>query len=220
MIYDFEKKFLFVHIPRTAGMSISHAMAERIPSVVIDSFERRHYYAYQIFREFEEFRKEWDFLYKFAIIRNPWEIIVSDYNLTMRDVSQMTESTAAYTLGKWYNRLKRAKEDPGFESFVRREYLGGSPFTFLAERGFWRTWCMSVEGADLGFVPIRFERLKEMWPVVCERIGIEPFELPVVNEVPKMNAYYTPALRDAVGEYCDWDIIKFGYSFPEHLGKP
>lgn len=217
MIYDLTKKFLFIHIPRTGGMAITHSLAERCPDAVVDTFERRHWYAARVFEEIPELRRQWDFLYRFAVMRNPWEIIASDYNLTQRDTERLTPASAAYIPHKWHKRLLRSQEDPSFEGFVQREHLGDFRPTHYA-KGFWRTWCYSYENTDMGLHVIQYENLAQEWPNVCKRIGIEPYDLPMLNNVPHTsNVSYSQELQEKLKPILAEDVHMFGYRLPDHL---
>ena len=69
----FDKKIVFAHAPRTSGTSIEHALLEG--RLVKDSM--KHLRASQLKKLVG---KEWGQYYKFTIVRNPWDRIVSMYH--------------------------------------------------------------------------------------------------------------------------------------------
>ena len=68
-----EKKIIFVHAPRTSGTSIEKSILNG--KLVPDTM--KHLRASQFKKMFNE---EWDKFYKFTIVRNPWDRIISMYH--------------------------------------------------------------------------------------------------------------------------------------------
>ncbi len=59
-------KFIFIHIPKTAGTSIAETLG--IP-------QKDHRKASEI----KQNTKDWDSYFKFVFVRNPWDWVVSDF---------------------------------------------------------------------------------------------------------------------------------------------
>jgi hypothetical protein len=68
-----EKKIIFVHAPRTSGTSIEKSILQG--KLVPDYM--KHLRASQ-FRKM--FQNDWDKFYKFTIVRNPWDRVISMYH--------------------------------------------------------------------------------------------------------------------------------------------
>jgi hypothetical protein len=242
VIYNTYKNFLFVHIPRTGGISISDALLDAFPDSIADVDENRHRYAMGC-RGVDRLGKIWDRLYKFTVIRNPWEIIESDFHLMSRDVRALHVHTKMKSNDRWYRKLKRVAKYKSFSEFVVREYLGRN---IVWEGGFWRTWCCDADGGDLGITVLRYEDLAEEWLEVQKKLGfrqpldqmnsanelffgpkyvdkslrqlgIEPVARPTIRIEPLFPCEWTPAIRDAVGEMCHMDLSQFGYEFNKQL---
>ena len=60
----------------------------------------------------------------------------------------------------------------------------------------------------------RFERLEEDFKKLCGKIGLN-VSLPHLNQSQHRDyrSYYTPELRDRVGEFFKRDVELFGYTF-------
>lgn len=239
MIYNMNHKFIFVHIPRSGGIAVTDTLLTHFPDSYVDIMHRRHRYAIGC-KELDRLGEIWDHMYKFAIMRNPWEIVESDFRLVMRDVATLHSHSKMELYDLWHRRLTRAKQYKSFTEYVAREFLGRD---IVWEGGFWKTWCCDREGIDLGLDIIQYDNLEEGWLRVCRRLDMPQNPLPSMNsgntinfsvkymstvlkqlgvkpvKIPKINCQlpfpciWSPAARDAIGELCCVDIEKFGYEF-------
>jgi hypothetical protein len=209
MIYDLRAGIAFIHIPRTAGVAITTALRDRLPEPAVDTVMQRHMRAVDLKLLLGD---SWERLYRFAVIRNPWEIVASDWRLT---IGSLADLRLLHLPSAWRDRLTRAERDRGFERFVREEYLGD--FCGLAAGGFWRTWCLDADGRDLAVDVWRFEDLPRRWIALCDCLELE-ISLDHLNatDVPREKTPWTTALIDAVGELCCEDCSRFGYRFAEN----
>ncbi len=116
MIYDLHHRYLFIHIPRTAGVAITRALAGVSSHCVVDLTAGRHMTAAVLKKRLAD---RWDQFRPWAVARSPWDIVLSDYRLTLRDL-QVGALQARLAPG-WRGRLERMRDEPGFEAFVHRE---------------------------------------------------------------------------------------------------
>lgn len=95
-----EKKCVFIHIPKTAGVSISNALfgdikwGHRTASFYIDYFGKKQFNSY----------------YKFTVVRNPYDRLYSAYSFLMNGGINKQDSDFLNTYLKRYS---------SFEIFVR-----------------------------------------------------------------------------------------------------
>ena len=68
-----EQKIIFIHAPRTSGTSIENELLK--DQLVPD--HQKHLRASQIK---QHLNKEWDDYFKFTIVRNPWDRVISFYH--------------------------------------------------------------------------------------------------------------------------------------------
>lgn len=216
------KKFLFIHIPKTGGNSIAsilwkysediiinhdHAVFEEIP----DYFEliNPDYPSLKKHSTLMDYRKVigdqvFKRLYKFACVRNPWERMISLY---------------FYKSGKGrFNDWSRTD----FIELAKRsrpamKYLttkgGGRLAKVLPRQQRWKR-IFGIQ-PEVDFI-IRFENLQSDFDKLCENIGISKVMLPHKNKSQRKNYvnYYDDELIEIVKELFIDDIQEFGYRFP------
>lgn len=169
MIYV-PNRFLFIHIPRTAGNAITRALGRELlrhsnPVIVtskIGTFER-HSRAIDLRSAIPEF----DSLIKYSISRPIGEIIASDYRLHRNVVVSEHDSD------DWKETVKLAVNESLGEFTERRwvPWMGGvTP---------WRHWCCDETGRELGVQRIEFSELPSRWDELCKAAGCQssiPFD--------------------------------------------
>lgn len=211
-------KKLFIWIPRTGGTSIWAAIdsketaktrtSQRIvhtrqwySNVDITTFEHQGFKSLpQAIRE--AYTPETTDV--FTVVRNPWDRLVSIYERLR--TGRIDEQRALKTMCIY---------DMTFEGYVREFVLlnlhskVNSPY----REGGWSfanpqvSWINSYLQPDAIRV-FRFEKLQE----VFDWLGLPICHHNAVSHKPYQE-YYTPELRDAVGEFYKQDIETFSYSF-------
>jgi len=208
MLLSIEKKFLFVHVPKTGGTSVARALKpwvvqppltkwnklmsrfhlQRDPAKVRLRVHGSLNDAYKALpREFA------DQLYTFAFVRNPWDRLVSEYSFVLaRDNHPRHAEVAAL---------------PDFAAYLvyeRERARGRSQSRMLA----------APEGrAPINFVG-RFENLSADFAQACAEIGVDA-ELPHLNKTKHRDFrdFYDTQSRDYVAQHWAEEIAEFGYDF-------
>lgn len=177
-------KFLFVHIPKTAGNAIQNILLKYSEDQLVvsklkhDGVERfgvESTYGTSKHTKLLEYKKVlppeiYDSLFKFTIVRNPWDRVVSRYffkkmkrefekGLTVNEIQEKPFDRKEF--------IRVINTTPTLESFLL-ENPGNGKIDFLKD-------------TDIDFF-IRFERLQEDFDEVCTRLGIEKEALPVRNQ--------------------------------------
>jgi hypothetical protein len=198
-----QKRFLFVHIPKTAGNSIQSALRDYSEDQLValrkeqDGIERfglrnQNYNIkkHSTLREYrdaiggEQFRS----LYKFTCVRNPWDRMVSYYFTPTQSPETWDRKkfrkiiSEAVSVGD-YLRLDEDEEDP-----------------------FGNVDCI-----------MRFENLADDFRAVCGTLGILPTTLPQYNRSIRehYSKYYDDELRELVRTRFAGEIERFGYTFEQ-----
>src|SRR5215831_12465012 len=192
MLISQNKRFAFVHVPKTAGTSICEALAGMNDTAI--ACKLPHPPAKRIRQELGE--KKWGELYKFAFVRNPWARLVSWYHAVREKPPR--------DLPDW----RWARELPDFAAFL----------TTTHNVPIWRNqvdWI--VDGNDEVIVDFvgRFETLQRDFASVCERLGLNA-QLRHMNATSRVNYrdfYTSDHLRLLVAEKCCRDIAAFEYQF-------
>ena len=198
---SFQKRFLFVHIPKTAGNSIQSVLRDYSEDQLValrkeqDGVERfglrNPRYKIKKHSTLAEYRAalgEGDFgnLYKFTCVLNPWDRMVS-YYFTPTQVAEAWDKKkfrrtilSAVSVGD-YLRLEKDEKDP----FVNVDYV------------------------------MRFESLADDFRKVCTALDVSPVTLPRYNRSMRehYSRYYDDELRELVRKRFAPEIERFAYVF-------
>ena len=198
---SFQKRFLFVHIPKTAGNSIQSILRDYSEDELValrggqDGIERfglrNPKYKIKKHSTLAEYKAalgeaQFSGLYKFTCVRNPWDRMVSLYFTPTQDIGAWDRKKFRKVISKAlpvadYLRLDQRKEDP----FSNVDYI------------------------------MRFENLADDFRTVCGTLGILPATLPRYNRSSRehYSKYYDEELRGLVRMRFAAEIERFGYTF-------
>jgi hypothetical protein len=198
-----QKRFLFVHIPKTAGNSIQSALRDYSEDQLValrqeqDGIERfglrNPNYKIKKHSTLGEYRdalgnEQFCNLYRFTCVRNPWDRMVSYYFTPTQTPESWDRKKFRKTIFKAvsvadYLRLDNGEGDP----FVNVDYI------------------------------MRFENLAEDFRTVCRTLAIMPPTLPRHNRSSRehYSKYYDDELRELVRTRFAAEIERFCYTFEE-----
>jgi hypothetical protein len=196
-----KKRFLFVHIPKTAGNSIQSVLRDYSEDELValrreqDGIERfglrNPKYKIKKHSTLAEYRTalgEGRFaeLYKFACARNPWDRMVSYYFTP-------TQNTVAWDPKKFQKVIDKALP---VADYLRLDDRDNDPFE------------------NVNYI-MRFENLVDDFRKVCRALGISPPTLPQYNRSDRehYSRYYSDELRELVRVRFAAEIERFGYTF-------
>ena len=220
MIYSLKHRFLFIHIPRTGGTSITEALLRAAhPHAIVDNFDLKHAGAERIREAIvypQPLDRQWDRLYRFCVVRSPWEIAASDYRNIRRCARGLTWDAPLRWQRDWCNHIRHVAT-LDFGQFVEIFYLTRATAR-VRPGGFWPTYCQDRCGRELGVEAIRFEDLSARWLEILARCNLDPIDLPHVNGAdPEIPTPWTPDLVKGVGELCCEDVARFGFEPPAEV---
>jgi hypothetical protein len=211
-----ERDALYVHVPKTGGTSIerelngdglwdrlrAHADGARLvralkaiyPINVVAWFAEKHLPAV-VLRELVP-REQWDRCFKFAFVRNPWDVVVSTYFYVTK-------------VSDWF----RAHE-PDYAAVIERcdfrEFVHYYPMIA-------RDSCALIldeRGEPLVDFVGRYESLEADFAQVCRRIGISaPLARHNRSEHAHYREYYDDETKRIVERHFARDIERFGYRY-------
>jgi Sulfotransferase family len=198
-----QKRFLFVHIPKTAGNSIQTILRDYSEDQLValrkeqDGIERfglrNPKYNIKKHSTLGEYRdalgnEQFRSLYKFTCVRNPWDRMVSYYFTPTQSPEIWDRKKFRRIISKAvsvadYLRLDQDEQD----SFANVDYI------------------------------MRFENLADDFRTVCGTLGISPGALPRYNRSSRehYSKYYDDELREVVRARFAVEIERFGYTFEE-----
>ena len=198
---SFQKRFLFVHIPKTAGNSIQSALRDYSEDELValreeqDGIERfglrNPKYKIKKHSTLSEYydalgHEQFPKLYKFTCVRNPWDRMVSYYFTPTQNPESWNRKRFRGIISEAvsvadYLQLDDGEEDP----FANVDYI------------------------------MRFESLADDFRAVCMAIGISPPTLPQYNRSNRehYSKYYDDELRELVRTRFAAEIERFNYLF-------
>ncbi len=217
MILSNRYNFLYVHIAKTGGTSVRAALKSmqwRDPYYFAQWICSRlsgmtgHRIAAKLPRHSkiicaqEMLPKEFfDGLYKFAFVRNPWDLQVSSYHHLKRERPHLLEGHESFEA---FTRWKLNPERP-------YQYHLDTAMTPLTD------YLSDMRGNLLTNFIGRYERLHEDWHHICTHLNMPTPELPhkrqATDRGKDYRSYYTDDLAEAIGQYFQRDVELLGYRF-------
>lgn len=192
-----QSRIVFVHVPKSAGTSINHALYGRFMG---------HMRAMDIQRWAPSDVRA---LPSFCVTRNPWERLVSAYSFAREGTGE------GKLAGMWRPERYRIPAFRSFETFVKEwlvhQNLSRLDGVFRLQRDF-------ICGQDNEILVDHVGRLDNLEPTrdfIRRHCGWAP-EFAHTNRsrnIRKYQDYYTPDLRDIVGNIYRDDIELLGYAF-------
>lgn len=208
MLLSQEFLFVFVHVPRAAGNAITAALTPYASSGQWNGDgPEKHFTAAQIQTRFFE-TASWEDYFSFAMVRNPWDQIHSDYHYTRAFANQLESIRDP----NWRAKIEKSLAMP-FEDFVALR-CRGEPRSLI------EYYCLDNHQSQLVTEIYRYEDLDSHWPAICSRCGVSRVPLPRVNATRSVAAdrghyrdSYLVSSRNMVEHHYRYDIERFEYEF-------
>ena len=193
--YNSDKfKCIFIHIPKTGGNSIYEALFSK------NSNGHIRYSEYQ-----EENSKKFQEYFKFAIVRNPWDRLVSAFFFLKKGGMHCVDK-------EWAQ--ENLKEFNTFDQFVmsginKKKIYSGVHFK---PQSYWI--CDKNNRIMVDFIG-RLETLDQDFLFISNKIGSNKKTLKKLNAVSKLDyrKYYNERTKNIVYDFYKDDIELFGYTF-------
>ena len=190
----YSKKIIFVHIPKTAGISVAKAI---FGDVSLEGHRSIMFYKNLFNEDFSEY-------FTFSVVRNPWDRLYSAFKFLEK--------------GGINNHYRNAYEQyleeyKDFEDFVTNglnKKMIYEIMHFIPQSEF---ICSKDGKIDVNYIA-RFENLKDDISKLSEKIN-NPIELDHHNSNKKVSykEIYTSDMIKKVEEIYKMDIINFNYKF-------
>lgn len=216
MLLSNRYNFLFVHIAKTGGTSVRVALKQRtwadpyFPLMFLCS-RLSHLTGHKLGCKFPRHSKivaaqqmlpaeYFTQLFKFAFVRNPWDLQVSSFHHIRRERPHLLNGHT------------------DFESFLRYKLDPERPYQYHIDTSIelQSDYLVDLHGKVLVDFIGRYERLQEDFDQVCERIGLRRFELPHRRQAKDRSdyrRYYSDETAELLGRHFARDVEIFGYDF-------
>lgn len=219
MLISHKHKFIFIHIPKCAGSSITYALLNnlyfKLPrnqdwkynklstdiaevfQVATDHGNSSELDQHSTFETINEYfvKKKLNIneYFKFSFMRNPWDRRVSQY--------EYAKKRAGITNSDWANKVASMS----FPEFITE--LNDLQLNWVSNK----KNNIAVDFLGSG------ENLQQEFNQVCEKIGIPHIELPHKNKTEHKHytEYYNEETKRIIKSNCVKDIKYFGYEFGE-----
>ena len=178
---------ILVHVNKTGGSSIGRALGMPL----------EHKTALEKIAQLGQ--KKWDNCYSFAVVRNPWDKVVSHYHYRVQ-TNQTGLADANIEFKQWV-KLCYEQQDPAYYD---------KPKMFQPQID----WISDQQGNILVNHICRFETLNADFLTLCEAIG-RTAELPHIktSNRGKYCDYYDDETQEIIRKWFVKDIDFFGYKF-------
>jgi hypothetical protein len=217
MVLSNRYNFLYVHIAKTGGTSVRAALRAlqwRDPYYIAQWICSRlsHLTGHRIAAKLPRHAKIiaaaemlpqefFDQLFKFAFVRNPWDLQVSSYHHLKRERPHLLEGHAS------------------FEDFTRWKLDPSRPYQYHLDTAITiqTEYLSDMHGNLLTNFLGRYENLLDDFDTICKKIGVPTPEMPhkrhSTDRAKDYRSYYTDELAEMVGAYFKRDVELLGYKF-------
>jgi len=214
-----QKKFLFIHVPKTGGNSIQNILRNYSEDDIvilsdhqdgIERFEvRNKKYNINKHSTITDYKSQlgarlYCSMFKFATIRNPWDLMISFYFSPHRKVTEWRRNEFITLVNKIAN----------LRHFICEKSLTERLFNHI---NFFAWKSKKPLDADIDFL-MRFEHLESDFKIVCEKLDIPFSPLPKRNasERKHYSVYYDDELIEMVGQKFHEEIQYGLYEFQKY----
>jgi hypothetical protein len=222
MLVSYSHRFIFIHVGKTGGMSMRDVLLPfstepekfrmRRPPKIRGDQPNPLYAVWEtllLHAKARDVQKElppavFNSFFKFAFVRNPWDLQVSMYHFILRDPAIPGHG--------------EVKACGSFEAFVEWVIATPDPYPKGITK-LQREMLADCQGNLLVDFVGHYETLMEDYSEVCGRVGIEA-PLPHLNRSVHRDyrTYYNDHTRGLVAEHFRCDIELFNYSFDGYAG--
>jgi hypothetical protein len=215
MIISHKRKYIFVHIPKNAGTSVSEALGVNRSKIAVRintaSEHNSHWTLDEIYKN-----KDIDFneYFKFAFTRNSWERMVSMFFFRDEPSFNIINYTPKFIEKHFPQGVPEPEDFPRFINHVYKFYKSGKHRNDLRARFLLPQYdfihCDDISMDYIGEVA----SIRDDWKYIFNHIGLEePVRCTNIRKHDHYSTYYNKQSIEQVNEIYLKDIEYFGYSF-------
>lgn len=218
MLISYSKNFLFVHIAKTGGTSIRAALRPYrwggwyslplwLASQVSQLTRPRHKLGLKFPRHAKAIAAKemlpepvYRELFKFVIVRNPWDLQVSSWHHIQREKPEVIAGVTS------------------FADFLHLKFDPDRPYDYMLDTSaeLQHEYIVDLQGRVIVDFIGRYEQLVADFDHICHRIGISRPALPHLRRASERDdyrRYYTDELADMVARHYRRDLELLDYTF-------
>lgn len=202
MLISRQRRFVFVHVPKTAGISTQRMLQTLVSDAKLRADSVRHGpdnledYYHPLARDIRrQVGPAWETYFSFAFVRNPWDRMVSWYEMAKQRKDVRSPSL---------DRIRGLT----FEQFLTMDPPAAHANTCQTD------YLTDIEGNRIVTFIGQYENLRKDWGTICQLIQVPAFIIKTnFTKHEPYQTYYTDQTRDLVGERFQRDLDLFGYTF-------
>lgn len=202
-----DHKFIFIHIPKTGGEAISEALSTKSSKnkhefVWENSIRDKH----ETITECMMLKKNINNYFKFAFVRNSWDILVSNWSY-WKQRNMIPPEITFNTYIKNLQELTIEVPEKYFSNSQRKVNVLYPQYFYISD--WWGNNVMDFVG--------RFENFQNDFDTICDKIGIPRRIIPRKNSSNHKHytEYYNIETREIVAKKYAKDIEYFDFKFEE-----
>jgi hypothetical protein len=206
------KKFILVHVPRTGGTLVEARLGHYGITLQGERNYASLYFKHALARDIRRMMgEEYERYFKFSVVRNPWDWVVSNYAYN-RGLHQCYVGGTRYERERTPGRIPDWAKDMRFEDWLRwwLEEFKPSQLALLSD----------AAGGLLVDEVCRFETLREDLKRICRRLELQPVAREADTRSPQRDAdyrnYYNEHSRQWVARHFAPEVERYGYSFDDY----
>ena len=227
-----DKPLVFISIPKTGSTSISQTLKELDPKGMKSDQENvlTHRTAKSLRKFYNESLGGWDSYYKFAFVRNPFDVLVSiyffeKYSLEKPLMKKYLKETKEEDIDRKLKMIiERHESSTSFDDHIKKwyrtmAYPNQSPFQwgqcqFIMDYDKMPLKNVSDDMLIVDYVG-RFENLQNVFVYCCEQVGLPTKKLSHKKQTEHDNyrEYYTEESKNIVRKSLHHELEYFGYDF-------
>ena len=210
MIISHLHKFIFIHIRKCAGTSITESLLPFLgqddlvigctpQGELLENSGRKNGGLYKHSKAVEIKKligpSIWDSYFKFTFIRNPWDLLVSKYHWALKT---SWDNENGYT-----STIKGLDDFEGYVLSPLCNKINCIDFILLEQGDY-----------NVDYIG-RYETLDKDFSLLCKKLNLPKTKLKKINASlhTHYKNYYNPLTRELVAEWFEKDITEFNYSF-------
>lgn len=170
MVISFKKKFVFIHIPKCAGESITELLLNPLNGGA--QFMLKH----STFSDAERILgNDMNNFKIFTVVRNPFEQVVSFYEhlrkplyMDLSEIEKQYPGSHGRLTPLWASDLAIRLN---FNDYVREVYTGANAPKRIMQDGY--HWVTTISGKIMNCRILRFEQLTQDFQILADELGLE-----------------------------------------------
>lgn len=218
MLLSHNKKFLFIAVHKTGSTSVRRLLSKYCEKKATSDKKSAYFYhakASVVKDEFMMCQYDWNSYFKFAIVRNPWDRVVSAYFYRKKMTNKWKSNPPK---DKFYKDVNDSfsyelANSENFKDWVQKFLINGDKEIVTHQ---YKYVTDENNKIILDFIG-KIENIKSDIEFIFKKINLHDLTLPQMNQLNRGNyiQYYDQYTTDLISDYYSTDINLFNYSFDD-----